>query len=93
MRVTWESSTCNRPYEHTQVVARHLGVVPAVAVGLVKKRQSKHYVRIAYHDEQNTQQVVIFEVPKQMPMTLMAVLAQRAPQKCKGSYEKCRAVP
>lgn len=78
-------------YGHTQVVARHLGVVPAVAVGLVKKRQSKHYLRIAYHDENNTPQVVIFEVPKQMPMTLMAVLAQRVPQGCKPAVaEKCR---
>jgi len=78
-------------YEHSQV-AHHLGVLPAVAVGLVKKRQRKHFLRIAYHDENNTPQVAIFEVPKKVPLTLMAILQQRAPQGCKPQvYEKCRA--
>lgn len=79
-------------YEHSQQVAHHLGVLPAVAVGLVKKRQRKHYIRIAYHDENNTPQVAIFEVPKKMPLTLLPILLQRAPQGCKPrAYEKCRA--
>ena len=79
-------------YEHSQQVAHHLGVLPAVAVGLVKKRQRKHFIRIAYHDGDNTPQVAIFEVPKKMPLTLMAILQQRAPQGCKPqAYEKCRA--
>lgn len=79
-------------YEHSQQVAHHLGVLPAVAVGLVKKRQRKHFLRIAYHDENNSPQVAIFEVPKKMPLTLMAILQQRVPQGCKPQvYEKCRA--
>ena len=79
-------------YEHSQQVAHHLGVLPAVAVGLVRKRQRKHFLRIAYHDENNTPQVAIFEVPKKMPLTLMAILQQRAPQGCKPqAYEKCKA--
>lgn len=78
-------------YEHSQQVAHHLGVLPAIAVGLVKKRQRKHFVRIAYHDESNNPQVAIFEVPKKMPMTLLAILQQRAPQGCKPqAYERCR---
>ena len=47
-----------------QQVARHLGVVPAIAVGLVKRWQRRHYFRITYHDESKTQQVAIFEVSK-----------------------------
>ena len=81
-------------YEHSEQVAHHLGVLPAIAVGLVKKRQRKHFLRIAYHDEIKTSQVAIFEVPKKMPLTLLAVLQQRAPQSCKPQpYSKCRAVP
>lgn len=67
-------------YEQSQPVARHLGVLPAIAVSLVKKRQRKHFLRIAYHDESKTPQVAIFEVPKRMPPTLLAILQQRAPQ-------------
>lgn len=79
-------------YEHSQQLAHHLGVLPAVAVGLVKKRKRRHFICIAYHDENNTPQVAIFEVPKKMPLTLMAILRQRAPQGCKPQvYEKCRA--
>lgn len=81
-------------YEHSQQVAHHLGVLPAIAVGLAKKRQRKHFLRIAYHDEIKTPQVAIFQVPKKMPLTLLAILQQRAPQGCKPQpYSKCRAVP
>jgi len=81
-------------YDHSQQVAHHLGVLPAIAVSLVKKRQRKHFLRIAYHDEIKTPQVAIFEVPKKMPLTFLAILQQRAPQGCKPQpYSKCRAVP
>jgi hypothetical protein len=81
-------------YEHSQEVAHHLGVLPAIAVGLVKKRQRRHFLRVAYHDENKTPQVAIFEVPKKIPLPLLAILQQRAPQGCKPQqYSKCRAVP
>jgi hypothetical protein len=64
-------------------VARHLGVLPAIAVGLVKKRQRRHYFRISYRDENGVVQVVVFEVPKNMPRTLLPILQTRAPQGCK----------
>lgn len=78
-------------YEHSEEVAHHLGVLPAIAVGLLKIRQKRHFLRIAYHDEDNASQVGIFEVSKKMPRTLLAVLRQRAPQGCKpAAYERCR---
>jgi hypothetical protein len=81
-------------YEHSREVAHHLGVLPAIAVGLVKKRQRRHFLRVAYHDENKIPQVAIFEVPKKMPLTLLAILQQRAPQGCKPQqYSKCRPVP
>jgi hypothetical protein len=72
-------------FEQSVDVARHLGVLPAMAVGLVRKRQRRHFFRISYHDENNVSQVAIFEVPKRMPRTLLAVLQVRAPQGCKSS--------
>jgi hypothetical protein len=72
-------------FEYSVDVARHLGVLPAIAVALVRKRQRRHFFRISYHDESNVSQVAIFEVPKRMPRTLLAVLQVRAPQGCKSS--------
>ncbi|HXQ26712.1 MAG TPA: hypothetical protein VN822_09920 [Candidatus Acidoferrales bacterium] len=77
-------------YEYTRPVARHLGVLPAIGVGLVKKRQRRHFFRIAYRDESDASRVVIFEVPKQMPPVLLAILRAQAPQGCKAhAYAWC----
>ena len=72
-------------FEYSVDVARHLGVLAAIAVALVRARQRRHFFRISYHDENNLSQVAIFEVPKRMPQTLLAVLQVRAPQGCKPS--------
>lgn len=69
-------------YHYSQEVAHHLGVLPAIAVGLIRKRQQKHFVRLAFHDDSNAPQVVVFEIPKQMPKTLLATLQAGAPQAC-----------
>jgi len=70
-------------FGYSRQVARHLGVLPAIAVGLVKHRQRKHFFRISYHDENKAPQVAIFEVSKEMPHVLLAILQARAPQGCK----------
>jgi hypothetical protein len=70
-------------YRYYEQVARHLGVLLAIAVGLVKRRQQRHFFQIGYRDEGNLSQVAVFEVSKQMPQTLLAVLLARAPQGCK----------
>jgi hypothetical protein len=72
-----------KSYEYSTEVAHHLGVAPAIAVGLIKKRQRRHYVRISYKHSSEVAQAVVFEVPKQMPRTLMAILQARAPHGCK----------
>jgi len=69
-------------YQYTHEVARHLGVLPAIGVGLVRKRQQRHFIRISYRDESHIAQIVILEIPKNMPATLLAVLHTRAPQGC-----------
>jgi hypothetical protein len=73
-------------FEYSTDVARHLGVLPAMVVAPLRKRQRRHFFRISYHDENNVSQVAVFEVPKRMPRTLLAVLQVRAPQGCKSSY-------
>jgi hypothetical protein len=70
-------------FEFSQEVTHHLGVAPAIAVGLLKKRQRQHFVRISYVDGDNVPQAAVFEVAKQVPRTLWAVLQSRAPQGCK----------
>jgi hypothetical protein len=81
-------------YEYSQPVARHLGVLPAIAVGLVRRRQRKHFFRISYHDENKSPQVAVFEVSKEMPPTLLAVLKARAPQGCKPQAAgECGVLP
>ena len=81
-------------YEYSQEVARHLGVLPAIAVGLVKRRQRRHFFRITYRDESKTQQVAIFEVRKVTPRTLMAILQGRVPQGCRPQVSgKCGGLP
>jgi hypothetical protein len=77
-------------FRYYDQVARHLGVLPAIAVGLVKKRQRRHFVQISYRDDSNSIQVVIFEVSKHMPRALLGVLQVRAPQGCRVVDElKC----
>ncbi len=67
-------------YQYSREVTHHLGVLPAIAVGLVKKRQRRHFFRISYLGADNVSQVAILEVPKGMPRTLQAVLDSRAPK-------------
>ena len=77
-------------YEYSQQLAHHLGVLPAIGVGQLKKRQHKHFFRVVYRDDEGAPQVAIFEVPKKMPRTLLAILQSRAPQGCKPmTYAKC----
>lgn len=69
-------------FEYEKQVAHHLGVLPLIAVSLVKMRQENHFVRITFLDEKNVAQIVIFELPKHVPETLLPVLQTRAPTAC-----------
>lgn len=72
-------------YIYSQEVSHHLGVLAAIAVGLVRKRQRRHFFRITFRDESDAPQVAVFEVPKRMPMTLMTILLARGPHGCRRS--------
>ena len=71
-------------YEYSKDVTRHLGVLPAIAVGLVKMRRHSHYFSISYRTETGgPAPIVVLEVPKDMPRTLRAILDTRAPGTCR----------
>ena len=70
-------------FQYSTEVTHHLGVLPAIAVALLKQRERRHFFRISYRDANNVSQVAIFEVPKRMPRTLQSVLQARASQRCR----------
>ena len=71
-------------FECHSEVAHHLGVLPAIAVGLVKARRHRHLIRIVYKSPaapDGGTQVVVFEVSKTMAPTLNTILLARAPHR------------
>ncbi len=76
--VPWTSIQSWTSYSQT---THHIGVLPAIAVGLVRKRQRSHFLRIAWKDERKSDQGVLFEIPKQMPAVVETALNVRAPTK------------
>lgn len=72
-------------FEYSKQRAHDLSVLPILAVGLFKRLQRQHFVRISYHNEANTPQAVVFEIPKHMPRALLPVLDARVPKGCKSS--------
>jgi hypothetical protein len=71
-------------FQYSRKLARHYGALLTVAIVMFKFRQRRHFVTISYRDSANVEQVAIFEISKEMPLTLMPVLAVRAPQGCKS---------
>lgn len=69
-------------YRYWKEVTHHLGVLPAIAIGLLKARQHRHLFRISYRD-QNRTEVVIVEVSKREAPVLEAILQTRVQPACK----------
>jgi phosphatidylglycerophosphate synthase len=55
-------------------VAHHLGVLPALAVGLVGTRIHNHLVTLTYLDTAHARQTVIFQLPHSGPEVLLPIL-------------------
>lgn len=71
-------------FHYSTEVTHHLGVLPGIAVALLKKRERRHFFRISYRDVDHADQVAVFEVSKRMPRTLQAILEARVPHTCKA---------
>ena len=76
-------------FRYTTEVAYHLGVLPAIAVGLLKSRERKHFLTIRFTDSTGVAQAAIFEVAKNDPPALLAILHARAPQVCSSPMLNC----
>jgi hypothetical protein len=61
-----------------------LGVLPAIAVGLIKARSKRHFVMIEWKHADAPPEVVTLDLPKERARGLVAVLRARAPQACKS---------
>jgi len=64
-------------FEYQEKLARHLGVVLTIAVGLLKHRQRRHYIQITYADATGKSQVGIFEIAKDDVDATKATLTTR----------------
>jgi hypothetical protein len=69
-----------KSFEYSHDVKEHLGVLPAILVTLFRARPRRHVFQITYCAPNQTMQVVVFEVPKQMPVILQTVLKVRTAQ-------------
>ena len=59
-----------------------LGVLPAIAVGLVKARAKRHFVTIGWKHGDDLPQVVALDTSREKYLGLIAVLLARAPKAC-----------
>ncbi len=67
-----------------------LGVLPAIAVGLLKARSKRHFVTIEWKHADNPIAVVTLDAPKQKARGIAAVLRARAPVACtSGLSQTC----
>lgn len=76
-------------YEYQEEVTHRLGVLPSIAVGLLKHRQHRHVFTIVYRNKQLTKQVAVFEVPKSAAGSVRAVLDAKGIPTC-VQYGPCR---
>jgi len=60
-----------------------LGVLPAIAVGLLKARSKRHFVTIEWDHSDSPSEVVTLDASKEKALGLLAVLRARAPQGCR----------
>jgi hypothetical protein len=90
-------------FDYSMEVTHHLGVLPLILISLFRMREHRHFFRISYGGPDDVIQVAVFEVPKQMPRSLRAVLQARTPlsapahsHSCSrnfGDCSACRALP
>jgi hypothetical protein len=69
-------------YRYREAKRFRLGVLPAIAVGLVKARAQRHVVTISWTDEAGVAEVATLEASKDEARGLVALLRARAPGAC-----------
>ena len=71
-----------KSYRYQEEKRFRLGVLPAIAVGLVKARAERHLVTISWKDAAGVAEVVTLEASKDDALGLVALLRVRAPKAC-----------
>jgi len=71
-------------------LAHHLGLLPAIGVGLVTHRERRYTFTISYADATDVAQTAIFEVAKRDQPVVLATLRARGPQSCRLNALSCR---
>jgi hypothetical protein len=71
-----------RYMRYSTPLARNLGALPTIVVGLLKRQKRKHILEIAYEVEGGAQNAAVFEVSKKRARSVNAVLNARAPRPC-----------
>jgi hypothetical protein len=69
-------------YRMRQEVKHHIGVLPAIAVGMVRHRKMRHVLTLNFMAN-GEPETALFEVPKTMPEILVPILQARALQACR----------
>lgn len=75
-------------YQFREESKFHLGVLPAIAVALVKKRAKVHFVTITWQGDRSVAEVVTLEGSKQDSEGLLTVLHARATWACKAKTKQ-----
>jgi hypothetical protein len=70
-------------WKYDEVLARHLGVIATTVVVMLKHRQRRHLFQIQFKDDAGVTQSAVFEVGKEQPRVVVAVLQARMTG-CKG---------
>lgn len=70
-------------------VTHHLGVAPAIAVGLLAPRRRRYFITLTWVDEGGIAQAAQLEIPKHAQKPVMAVIRARMPQPCQRTSSPC----
>lgn len=87
------------PYERItdvdtwEKVRHRMGVVPTLAVVMIKRRSRQYFLKLTYKDEADVAQTAVFEVSKDQQGTLATVIRTRMAKKkeeCSQPQATCR---
>lgn len=73
----------------TNEVMHHLGVAPAIAVGLLAARKHRYFITVTWNDTAGVAQVVQIEVSRRDQNALVAVIRARMPHPCQPAARAC----
>jgi hypothetical protein len=74
-------------------VTHHLGVAPAIAVGLIAARRRRYFVTLTWTDEKGISQAAQIEISKHDQQPLLAVIRARMPRPCQRTPSPCAHLP